>query len=90
MKNKTGNAMRTEAPTSPGTKKTAKQSPRKAEQTDYRAWKAHAAALLERQGISAGVMRERYLWQLFISGATPERAAGGPSPFAIRYSLFAI
>jgi hypothetical protein len=56
-------------------KKTAKQSPRKAEQTDYRAWKAHAAALLERQGISAGVMCEKEWRKLFIKGARPEDAA---------------
>jgi hypothetical protein len=55
-------------------KKTAKQSPRKAEQTDYCAWKAHAAALLERQGIAPGVMRERDWCQLYIRGATPEQA----------------
>jgi hypothetical protein len=41
---------------------------------DYRAWKARAAAMLERQGISVGVMRERDWRQLFIKGATPEQA----------------
>jgi hypothetical protein len=37
-------------------------------------WKTHAAALLERQGIPAGVARERDLRQMFITGATPEQA----------------
>jgi hypothetical protein len=54
------------------TKSSAKD--RAAEQADYRSWKAHAAALLERQGISAGVARERDWRQLYINGATPEKA----------------
>jgi hypothetical protein len=47
---------------------------RAAGQTDYKTWKARAAALLERQGISLGVMRERDWRQLFITGVTPEQA----------------
>jgi hypothetical protein len=43
---------------------------------DYRAWKAHAAALLERQGLPPGVMRERDWRQLYIRGRSPEDAAG--------------
>jgi hypothetical protein len=42
---------------------------------DYRSWRAHSAALLERMGISAGVMRERDWRQLFIRGKMPEDAA---------------
>jgi hypothetical protein len=41
----------------------------------YAEWKARCAALLERQGILSGVMRERQWRQLFIRGATPENAA---------------
>jgi hypothetical protein len=46
----------------------------KLEQMDYRAWKARCAALLERQGILSGVMRERQLRQLFTTGVTAEQA----------------
>jgi hypothetical protein len=42
----------------------------------YGEWRARCAALLERQGILSGVMRERQWWQLFIRGATREDAAG--------------
>jgi hypothetical protein len=42
---------------------------------DYRRWKSSAAALLERQGILSGVMRERQWRRLFVTGATPEDAA---------------
>jgi hypothetical protein len=48
---------------------------RAAEAADYRAWKAHAAALLERQGILPGVMREKDWRQLYIRGKAPEDAA---------------
>jgi hypothetical protein len=41
---------------------------------DYKTWKAHAAALLERQGISPGVAGERDWRHLYINDATPERA----------------
>jgi hypothetical protein len=45
--------------------------------TDYRAWKARCAALLERQGISAGVMRERDWRQLFIRGVSQSKPPSG-------------
>jgi hypothetical protein len=48
--------------------------PAPSEPADYRRWKAHAAALLERQGLLAGVIRERDWRQLYIGGATPEQA----------------
>jgi hypothetical protein len=38
----------------------------------YAEWKAHAAALIERQGISAGFMREKEWRKLFIQGSPPE------------------
>jgi hypothetical protein len=41
----------------------------------YRRWKAHAAALLERQGLSLGVMLERDWRQMYMRGVTPEDAA---------------
>jgi hypothetical protein len=41
----------------------------------YTEWKARAAAGLKRQGISAGVMREREWRRLFIRGKAPEDAA---------------
>jgi hypothetical protein len=44
------------------------------EQADYRTWKARAAALLERQGLPPGVMRERDWRQLYIGGKAPEDA----------------
>jgi hypothetical protein len=43
-------------------------------QADYRSWRARAAALLERQGLSPGVMREREWSNLYIRGKTPEEA----------------
>jgi len=46
-----------------------------APQGAYGEWKARVAALLERQGISAGVLLERAWRNLFISGETPEQAA---------------
>jgi hypothetical protein len=42
--------------------------------TTYAEWRARAAALLVRQGILSGVMRERQWRQLFTTGATPEDA----------------
>jgi hypothetical protein len=42
---------------------------------DYRAWKTHATALLERQSIWTGIMRERDWRQCFIRGETPEETA---------------
>jgi hypothetical protein len=42
---------------------------------DYGAWKSRCGALLMRQGISAGVMREKEWCKLFIQSATPEDAA---------------
>jgi hypothetical protein len=45
------------------------------EPADYRRWKTHAAALLERRGISLGVMLESDWRQLYIRGVTPEDAA---------------
>jgi hypothetical protein len=41
----------------------------------YRRWRSRAAALLERQRISAAVMRERDWRQLYIRGKSPEDAA---------------
>jgi hypothetical protein len=49
--------------------------PAPSEPADYRRWKSHAAALLERQGILPGVMRERDWRQLYIRGKTAEDAA---------------
>jgi hypothetical protein len=43
---------------------------------DYRAWKARCAALLERQSLLPGVMRERDWRRLYMRGFTPEDAAG--------------
>jgi hypothetical protein len=43
---------------------------------DYRAWKACCAALLERQSLLPGVMRERDWRRLYMRGVTPEDAAG--------------
>jgi hypothetical protein len=42
---------------------------------DYRAWKSRCGALLERQGISAGVMREKEWRKLFIQGTHPAKAS---------------
>jgi hypothetical protein len=44
--------------------------PAPSEPADYRRWKTHAAALLDRQGISPGMMRERDCRQLFIKAPT--------------------
>jgi hypothetical protein len=49
--------------------------PAPSESANYRAWKARAAALLERQGLPLGVMRERDWRQLYIRGKAPEDAA---------------
>jgi hypothetical protein len=38
----------------------------------YAEWRARCAALLERQGISAGFMREKEWRKLFIQGSPPE------------------
>jgi hypothetical protein len=47
--------------------------------TDYRAWKTHASALLERQGISAGAIPEKAWRGLYINRqATPEEAVEEP------------
>ena len=54
----------------------AKQPPAPAgPQGAYAEWRKHVAALLERQGISSTVMRERAWRNLFIRNATPEEAA---------------
>jgi len=47
------------------------QSPR----TVYAEWKRQVAALLERRGFLAGMLRERDLRDLFSAGKTPEQAA---------------
>src|SRR5262245_24375824 len=47
------------------------QSPRAA----YAEWKRQVATLLQRRGFLAGMLRDRDLRDLFISGATPEKAA---------------
>jgi hypothetical protein len=49
--------------------------PAPSEPADYRRWRARAAAMLERQRISAAVMRERDWRQLYIPGKSPEDAA---------------
>jgi len=41
----------------------------------YAEWKREVAVLLEQRGFLAGILRKRDLRDLFISGATPERAA---------------
>jgi hypothetical protein len=48
--------------------------PAPSEPADYRRWKSRAAALLERQGLPPGVMRERDLRQLYVRVKTPEDA----------------
>jgi hypothetical protein len=54
-----------------------RKPPAPSEPGDYHRWKAQAAALVERLGVPAGPWsRERDLRQLYISGATPEQAAG--------------
>jgi hypothetical protein len=40
-----------------------------------RRWKSRCAVLLERQGLSAGVMLERDWQQIYIRGVAPEDAA---------------
>jgi hypothetical protein len=45
------------------------------EPADYRRWKSRCAVLLERQGLSAGVMLERDWRQMYIRGVAPEDAA---------------
>jgi hypothetical protein len=52
-----------------------RKPPAPSEPADYRIWKSRAAALLERQGLPLGVMRERDWRQLYLGGATPEQAA---------------
>jgi hypothetical protein len=52
-----------------------RKPPAASEPADYRRWKSRAAALLERQGLPLGVMRERDLRQLYMRGKTPEDAA---------------
>jgi hypothetical protein len=49
--------------------KASRPSDRAAEQANYKTWKAHAAALLERQRISPGVVRERDWRHLYINEA---------------------
>jgi len=49
--------------------------PPPSELADYRRWKCRAAALLQRQGLSLGVMLERDWRQMYIRGVTPEDAA---------------
>jgi hypothetical protein len=49
--------------------------PPPSEPADYRRWKSRAAALLERQGLSLGVMLERDWRQMYIRGVTPGDAA---------------
>jgi hypothetical protein len=47
----------------------------------YRHWKARATALLERQGLSLGVMLERDWRQMNMRGVTPEaRTQAGSMP----------
>jgi hypothetical protein len=50
------------------------ESRRPATQADYRSWRPHATALLERQGLSLGIMRERDLRRLYTRGKSPEDA----------------
>jgi len=52
-----------------------KAPPPTAPQGSYAEWRGRAAVVLERRGISAGVMREREWRRLFIAGVTPETAA---------------
>jgi hypothetical protein len=49
--------------------------PTPSEPADYRRWKNRCAVLLERQGLSAGVMLERDWRQMYIRGVAPEDAA---------------
>jgi hypothetical protein len=51
---------------------------------DYRAWKSRCGALLERQGISAGVMREKEWRKLFIQGYASGEGFAGCVPFRAR------
>jgi hypothetical protein len=43
---------------------------------DYRRWRARVAALVERQSLLLGVMRERDWQRLYLRGVTPEDAVG--------------
>jgi hypothetical protein len=52
-----------------------RKPPAPSEPADYSRWKSRAAALLERQRISAAVMRERDWRQLYIRGGSPKDAA---------------
>jgi hypothetical protein len=49
--------------------------PEPSESADFRRWKSRAAAMLERQRLSRGVMRERDWRRMYIGGATSEQAA---------------
>jgi hypothetical protein len=49
--------------------------PEPSESADFGRWKSRAAAMLERQRLSRGVMRERDWRRMYIGGATPEQAA---------------
>jgi hypothetical protein len=51
-----------------------RKPPAPSESADFRQWKSRAAALLERQGLPLGVMRERDWRQFYIRGKTPEDA----------------
>jgi hypothetical protein len=52
-----------------------KRSDKPAEPTaTYVEWKTRCAAMLDRQRISPGVLRERDWRRLYIKGATPEKA----------------
>ena len=41
----------------------------------YAAWKAHVSDMLQQANVPTGTLRERDLHKMFISGATPEKAA---------------
>jgi hypothetical protein len=52
-----------------------RKPPAPSEAADFRRWKVRAAAMLKRHGIPSGPWaRERDLRQLYIRGATPEKA----------------
>jgi hypothetical protein len=61
--------------------------PAPSEPADYRRWKSRAAALLERQGLSLGVMLERDWRQRYIRGVTPEDAAD-PAQALLEHARF--
>ena len=46
-----------------------------APQPGYAAWKARVREIMQQAGVPSGDLRERDLRDLFIGGATPERAA---------------